>query len=652
MTKQWLLFLSIASLSVALAFLPQSITSRNTYHSEADLAYFKQIWAHPPVLTVDSTQLFPTKTDCEGCHGFDVNGTALVDGEGNDVNMTDDWQTSMMANSAKDPFWRAKVTHETLFHPDYAEETETKCTACHAPQGHYTAILRGATSYTLEDLHADTVGLDGVSCGACHMISTEQLGLTSSGILNFDTSRVLYGPHEVPFAAPMIQYVGFEPLYSEHILDAGICAGCHTLITDTYDLEGQPTGDRFVEQATYHEWLNSQYGENDISCQSCHMPQLEEPIVIASNYLFLEGRLPYGLHDLVGGNTYMIELMKTYKDELGIEASVEQFEETLKKTKDLLQLSTIQTDIQHIGTEQDTAVFELFLQNKSGHKFPSGYPSRIAYIEFLAITELGDTIFHSGKLDENYALVDQDPQYEPHYQIIRDPAQVQIYEQVVGDVAGQFTTVLERGYEALKDNRLAPIGFSKQHDAYDTTMIIGQADLDPDFNVENGIEGSGTDRIRYHISLDAYVGNIDVQAFVRYQSLPPRWIEPMLAESTPEIDTFRNMYYSIERTPVQIDSVGIGGLFVEGEENTSVQNLAEEVGVQLIPNPAFANGLLYLNPTTNAAIESVVLVDVQGREWPLSAIQANQYRLPNLSGVVFVKINLGDAILVEPLILH
>ncbi|MEM1218073.1 MAG: hypothetical protein AAGH79_04145 [Bacteroidota bacterium] len=652
MKRQWLFFLGITLVGGFLALLPQSSTSTPNYHSEADLAYFKQTMVHPPVLTVDSTQYFPTKSDCEGCHGFDENGTALVDAEGNDVNMTDDWKTSLMANSAKDPFWRAKVTHETLFHPDYAEETETKCTSCHAPMGHYTAMFKGATSYTLQDLHADTVGLDGVSCGACHMMSEEELGLTSSGILNFDTSRVLYGPHEVPFGAPMIQYVGFEPIYSEHMLDAGICAGCHTLVTDTYDLEGQPTGDRFVEQATYHEWLNSKFGVEDISCQSCHMPQLEEPIVISSNYIFLDGRVPYGLHDLVGGNTYMVELMMNFKEELGIDASVEAFEETLQETRRMLQFSTLKTEIEFIEAEQDTAVFELFLTNRSGHKFPSGYPSRIAYIEFLAMTETGDTLFHSGQMDEDYHLVNHDPQFEPHYDVIRDPAQVQIYEQVVGDVAGNFTTVLERGYESLKDNRLTPEGFSKQHYAYDTTMIVGNADVDPNFNVENGIEGSGTDRIRYHISLNDYIGNIEVQAFVRYQSLPPRWIEPMLSESTPEIDTFRNMYYAIERTPVEIDSVGISELFVEGGMNTSVNEIAQGSGIELIPNPASANGVLQVVLSNNERVENVVLVDVKGREWRLEAQGNNQFELPDVRGVFFARIQLADRMEVQPLILQ
>ena len=51
-----------------------------------------------------------------------------------------------------------------------------------------------------------------------------------------------------------------------------------------------------MEQATYHEWLNSAYaddGESPTECQDCHMPKVEEGVVISSGYLFLEPRQPY-----------------------------------------------------------------------------------------------------------------------------------------------------------------------------------------------------------------------------------------------------------------------------------------------------------------------------------------------------------------------
>ena len=41
-----------------------------------------------------------------------------------DVNPTDSWRSSLMANSAKDPFWRAKVAHEVAVNPSHQAELE------------------------------------------------------------------------------------------------------------------------------------------------------------------------------------------------------------------------------------------------------------------------------------------------------------------------------------------------------------------------------------------------------------------------------------------------------------------------------------------------------------------------------------------------
>ena len=610
MLRQWLLFALLAFVVFSAAFLPIQ-KDRQYYHSEAERAFFAQMAAVPPPVVVDSTQLFPAASDCSGCHGHDPNGYALLDLDGNDVNIFDDWRATMMANSAKDPFWRAKVSHEVLVNPAHADELQTVCTSCHAPMGHYTAILRGADHYTIDDLLVDTIGLDGVSCGACHQISAEQLGDLHSGQINFDTNRVVYGPYDLPFAAPMIQYVGFEPLQSDHIGDAGLCASCHSLLTGTVDLAGQPTGQTFVEQATYHEWLNSDYGEdgNNVTCQNCHIPQIKDPVVISANYLFLEGRSPYGLHEMVGGNTFMLQLMKENREALGIDAEEEQFDETIAKTFQMLQEKSIELNLDFLEVNNDTAAFAVTLYNLAGHKFPSGYPSRRAFVEFVVVAEGGDTLFHSGKLRSDYEVEGQDPEYEPHYTTIRAEEEVQIYEMVMADVTGAVTTVLERAATKIKDNRLPPLGFRKDHPVYDTTTIDGLALLDPDFNQTDGMEGSGSDRTFYQVALGGYTGLVQVYAAVHYQSLPPKWMAPMFAENTPEIVTFKQMYDAADQSPVLVSSGQIDDLFVEGGVATK-EALAGKI--KLYPNPA-GNGLVYLETSGDLLVEGVKVWDAAGR---------------------------------------
>lgn len=563
----------------------------NHFHTPEEIAYFKNNNILPPV---DSSIIFPTASHCSGCHGFDNQGNALVDSKGQDVNIHDDWRASMMANSAKDPFWRAKVSHEILINPKHAQDIETKCTKCHAPQGHYTEILRGATHYSIEEMLADTVAMDGISCSTCHMMKDSLLGDLHSGDIIFDTSRIAFGPFEFPFSQPMQSFVGFEPIYSEHINDAGICASCHSLVVETLDLEGNPTGETFVEQATYHEWLNSIYAQEktEQTCQSCHMPRIQDSVVVSANYLFLQPRSPFAIHELVGANTMMLKLMKDNNKILQIDAEDEHFDATIAATFNMLQQKTLDTELEFLNMDGDSAYFKVALRNKAGHKFPSGYPSRRAVVEFVATTEMGDTLFQSGVLDENYEAIGINDEFEPHYDVIRAEDEVQIYEIVVSNVEDRFTTVLENGASALKDNRLPPIGFSTSNAVYDTTRIYGTALNDPNFNFDGLEEGSGTDSLFYHIPLKGYIGTISVSMKVWYQSLPPRWLAPMLAESTPEIDLFRDMYTNADRSPVLVSSKSLSDIFVEGTNNTSDSFLSKKI--KLYPNPS-TDGQFYLD---------------------------------------------------------
>lgn len=616
------------SVVISLSLLPIEQKARANYSLEA----LRNIHAPLFLPPVDSSQYFPTQVDCEGCHGFDPDGFALVDNAGNDVNMHDDWKTSMMANSAKDPFWRAKVSHEVLINPSHSAELQDKCTSCHAPMGHYTAKYRGHDHYLIADMLNDTVGLDGVSCGACHQISPENLGKQFSGLITYDTNRVQYGPYEAPFAPPMTNFVGFEPLEGKHINDAGVCANCHTLITESVDLEGNFTGTTFVEQATYHEWLNSQYNEDTVSCQACHMKRIQDSVIISDNYLFLQKRFPYGLHDLVGANTFMIQLMKDNKEALGIEASDDDFFETLFKTYDLLQLNSLDLDLELVETTSDSAFFKVTLLNKAGHKFPSGYPSRRAFIEFTVTTEAGDTLFKSGVLNSNYEVEGHDPHFEPHYQMINNPDQVQIYEIVNGDINGNFTTVLERAYVPLKDNRLTPLGFSTEHEVYDTTLIVGNAETDPDFNRnESGEQGTGADIVYYHVPLQSYSGLLDIRAKVWYQSLPPKWMAEMFGETTPEIEIFREMYDQADKSAVLIDVANINDLLIE---STAVQEVSP-ITLGLSPNPS-SDGWVYLSSPDE--IQQIKIFNIQGQLLKTINSPASRFELPENQGIYIIEV--------------
>ena len=91
---------------------------------------------------------FTGSGNCVNCHAPDPEGHALVDENGATVSPVADWQATLMANSARDPFWQAKVDHEGLINPTHRESIENLCTACHAPQGYHEAHMTGCLLYT------------------------------------------------------------------------------------------------------------------------------------------------------------------------------------------------------------------------------------------------------------------------------------------------------------------------------------------------------------------------------------------------------------------------------------------------------------------------------------------------------------------------
>lgn len=503
------------------------------------------------ILPYTANSLFTGSGVCESCHGRDFGGVASTDDNGNDVNVVDDWRASMMANSAKDPFWQAKVSHEVAVNPQHQEITETTCTKCHAPMGHFAAFHDGATSYSMEEMNNDDLALDGVSCVACHQQNPMGLGTTFSGSLNYETERIAYGPYTDPWAAPMINFSQYEPVYSEKVFESEMCATCHTLITSTIDLEGNITEDTFIEQATYHEWQNSKYNELNIECQSCHMPNLaDDGIVLSIGYSFTP-RAPFSLHSFAGANGFMLKLMRSNIEELGLNATSEQFEQSIDATYEMLQQRTLEINLEAISRTPDTVHFEMEMINLAGHKFPSGYPARRAFVKFVLTDDLGNTLFTSGDWDSNYALPDRDTPYEPHHDVIRSEDQVQIYEMVFADTDGNLSTVLERAASTLKDNRFVPQGFSTSHAVYDTTKIVGLATEDVNFNF-NGEEGTGADFLSFRIPLYGFEGTVHAFASVYYQSAPPEWMEEMFATDTEKINSFEAMYNASNQPPILI----------------------------------------------------------------------------------------------------
>lgn len=602
-------------------------------HNRLELAMLRSVDSLPVVIST----YFTTAGRCAGCHGHDAAGIAMVDQQGNDVNVADDWRSTLMGNSARDPFFRAKVRHEVLVNPAHQEAIENKCLGCHAPLGMHEERMLGHAPFTMAHLDTSMLGTDGVSCLSCHMQSQATAGTYFSGELEFDSARV-YGPYGDDQINPAIMefFVRFTPGYGSHIVNSKVCAGCHTLITQTLDLDGNLTGDEFVEQATYHEWLNSIYSANGTHCNTCHMPRIDDPIILAAEYIFLSGQHPFGKHHLAGGNEHMLRLLKQNKEALGIPATDAQFDSTIARTHRMLTQHAIDASLNLVDRTSDTAYFALRLENKAGHRFPSGYPSRRAFVEFVVTTAEGDTVFKSGRLASDFEVEGHDSAYEPHHDVITSGDDVQIYELVMGDVNDDVTTVLERAKDPLKDNRLVPMGFNTDHYAYDTTRVAGVPASDIDFNRNAlGDEGSGTDIVRYNVAIAGFSDALRASARVFYQPVPPGWNQEMFSHAQADIDLFRDMLDASDQSPtlVAADSLFLGPAGVA----PPLRDL-----VRVSPNPAI-DGWVTITAEDSKRIESMIVHDARGSLVTAASSRIGnnlRVRLPESAGTYFIRIRI------------
>jgi hypothetical protein len=388
----------------------------------------------------------------------------------------------------------------------------------------------------------------------CHQIRETGFGQPGSfsGGFVIDTDlpageRPIFGPYPVSEtqAAIMQAASGYPAVQSQHITQAELCATCHTLYTPYVDATGQIAGE-FPEQTPYLEWTHSDY-QDTLACQDCHMPMAQGTVRVAT--MGDPPRSPFAQHVFVGGNAYMLDILRTFGEERQVTASSEQFEAKKEHTVDQLQNRTATLAVEEIGLSGSQLMVTVAIQSLVGHKFPTGFPARRAWLHFTLQDADGGIVFESGVVHPDGSIVgndnDADPaQYEPHYQMVTDPDQVQIYESIMRDSEGGVTTALLRGAGYVKDNRLLPSGFDKGS-ASEDIAVLGQALEDEDFT-------GGGDRVSYAIQLGDAEGPFTVTVELLYQSVGYRWVQRMHRYDAPEPARFLDYYEAVPNLPVVI----------------------------------------------------------------------------------------------------
>ncbi len=469
---------------------------------------------------------FQTSDRCVACH----NGLATRAGE--DISIGLAWKPTMMANSARDPYWHAGVRRETIDHPESRAAIEDECSICHMPMARFESKQSGHEGAIfshlgfLPDERGDQLAADGVSCSLCHQIAKENLGTRESFVGNFviggpnaQGERMEFGPYAPDAGHARIMRSstgGFLPVESAHIRQSEVCATCHTLITQALGPGGKAIGE-FPEQVPYQEWLHSEYREKR-SCQSCHMPAVEEEVAISS--VLGVPRKEVSRHLFLGGNFFVNGILNRYRNELSVRALPDELTGNARRTKEHLQSEAARISIEKVEERGGRLESEVVVENFGGHKLPTAYPSRRVWLHVIVRDGNNRIIFESGALSPAGAIADNDndtdaSRFEPHYTEIQGTGQVQIYEAIMADSSGRVTTGLLSSVRYLKDNRLLPRGFDKKTAEADIA-VAGNALEDPDFR-------GGADRVRYSMDLGPAQGPFRIEAELCYQPIGYRW---------------------------------------------------------------------------------------------------------------------------------
>lgn len=520
---------------------------------------------HSPAMADFETLNFRGAAACAPCHS--ENGAAAGSGPG--VNglpaMVGEWSGSMMSQSSLDPFWRAKVRSEVLRAPHVQTVIEGKCATCHAPMAATEAKLAGDPVLLFDDgffdpdheLHAAAV--EGVSCSLCHRIENSETLGTPDGFsggyvvegVTAPVARPLYGPWSDTFDQPMAASVGLRNLAGEQVGDPAVCATCHNLETPFLDASGTIVGTDFPEQMPFSEWLESDLAAalQPEGCGSCHMP-LGDAGRIAGRPLWIPVR-QRAEHTFTSANTQTLSVLAVEAalagdDPTPLLAAIEAARVFLRRAGSLEVLGA------SLGAEG--LELQLAVGNATGHKLPTAFPSRRVFLHAVVTDEAGDVVFESGAVMASGRIVgvdsDADPSaFEPHYDIITSPDEVQVYESILGTTDDDVTYTLLRAGQYLKDNRLVPAGFVPLA-VPDNVRPVGGCLSDQDF-------GPGRDEISYRIS--GLAGErYRVRVELRHQAIGYPFVQDLRElAGDPVIDRFLALFDHVQPGTEVIDEVAL-----------------------------------------------------------------------------------------------
>jgi len=243
-------------------------------------------------------------------------------------------------------------------------------------------------------------------------------------------------------------------------------------------------------------------------------------------------------HTFIGGNFFMLRMLNRFRASLGVIAPAPELDASARATLRQLETETATIEFARAAVAESRLDAEVVVRNETGHKLPTGYPSRRVWVHLTVRDAGGAVVFESGAVDAAGRIVgndnDTDPKrFEAHYDEIRAADQVQIYESIIAGRDRAVTTGLLTATQFVKDNRLLPRGFDKSTAEADIA-VHGDATRDVNFT-------DAGDRVRYSVPLKG-AGPFSVEAELRYQPISFRWADNLRRYDAAEPKRFVSYY--------------------------------------------------------------------------------------------------------------
>jgi len=210
-----------------------------------------------------------------------------------------EWRWSPMGLAGRDPVFFAQLESEFAGFPAQKQKITNICLTCHGAMGLKSYYLdHGIDPNSLSSVNATRIAVpgfdanwvflrnpadpnfqygglarDGVSCMVCHRMKSPAdnsldyfLSHTINGNFETEPAGKVNGPFKTAEITqyPMKTGLGVEPQGAEFIKTSRMCGACHTINLPILDKPGcqldmSKPGCTSVEQATYLEWLNSDF---------------------------------------------------------------------------------------------------------------------------------------------------------------------------------------------------------------------------------------------------------------------------------------------------------------------------------------------------------------------------------------------------------